>query len=283
MQDLKGATKANVTVSLGMLNFVASIHAAVGDEESLPTKTLCLHHEHPEAGKPSPIKAIWRCPECESEVRKDFVKGFEGPEGWEPIPAETIEAQVAEADEFKNIELLPHPVGQVTDILVPSGKAYYLNVKNKANAQAYAILAETIRKHPDLAFMSKFAQRTVTYLVQLTVAGDGTLVLTQMVDTDLVRKHPVIEFEKPRKEHLRLAGELVKLMVTDFVADQHGQGRSTIIADYVAARQAREALSASVFTPVAAAGPVDMTSQLEAIVAAAAQAKAEAEAVKEAS
>lgn len=279
MQDLKSATRAGITLSLDFLNVMVSVYAAVGEDTSAKLTTLCTHlntplqHDH----DPNPIKQKYVCPTCDSEAKENFVKGRKSGAQWVIID-DTVREQVKAAakESADTIALTVHPADQVTGVLMPSGKSYYLGVKgdsDKATAklsQAYTLLSRTIAGRPDLAFMGKFTLSSTTSIFQLVVAGEGTLVLRQMAEADLVRKHPVIEWIEPTERALEIASAIADDAVVDFVDTTHGTGKTNIIAAYVEAN-----------APATVAGPAgsplggadSMEAELEARLLAARAAK----------
>jgi non-homologous end joining protein Ku len=278
MQPLKTATSAGVNASLGFLNLTVSVHAAVGEETGNKLTTLCVHPGE-KGVKPNPIKQKYVCPTCNAEDRSTFVMGRSVGEEWVIIPAEVKEAAKAEAaTSKKQLTLTVHPANEVSAVLQPSGKSYYLSIKSEPKlAETYTLLSRLVSSRPDLAFMCKFTLSSATSIFQLTTAGEGTLVLRQMANAELVREHPVINWIEPSDKALALAGMIADQEVVPFIETVHGTGKTNIIAEYVEAN-APSAVPAAVGAP--AAGASDMTSALEAMLAAGRQAKGPLAAVK---
>lgn len=270
MQALTTAVSKAVKLNLLMLNLTVSVHAAVGEDKTSANKIVCMK-EH----SPTPTRTRLTCPECSAET--GFVKARVVGDGLVVIPPEVIAAEIEANAAFKNsIELTVHPVAEVTSVLLPSGKSYYLSMIKPTLGErgTYTLLGKLLRRRPDLAFMTKLSLRSAATLFQLTVAGDGTLVLRQMADAELVRQHPVIEFADLDERALELAEMLADQQVQPFVTAQHGVGRSQIIAEYALGQTP---------IPMAAipgqasthdiASVTDFTAHLEAMVKAATTAK----------
>jgi non-homologous end joining protein Ku len=278
VQELKTATRAGITLSLDFLNVVVSVFAAVGEDTSAKLTTLCTHLNTPlqKDHKPNPIKQKYVCPTCESEDKAAFVKGRKAGSDY-VILKEDVQEQVKAAakESADTIALTVHPADQVTGVLMPSGKSYYLGVKgdsDKATAklsQTYTLLSRLVSEHPEWAFMGKFTLSSATSIFQLTVAGEGTLVLRQMADANLVRVHPNIEWIEPTERALEVAAMIAEDAIVPFVESTHGTGKTNIIAAYV------EANAPAATTPGAGSplGGLDMEADLEARLLAARAAK----------
>jgi non-homologous end joining protein Ku len=276
MQPLKTATSAGVNISLGFLNLTVSVHAAVGEETGNKLTTLCQHGDNPAKLKANPIKQKYVCPTCEAEDRSTFVMGRPVGDDWVIITEDVKEAvAAAAAASKKQLTLTVHPATEVSSVLMPSGKSYYLSLKTGEAklAETYTLISRLITSRPDLAFMGKFTLSSTTSIFQLTTAGEGTLVLRQMANAELVREHPVIGWIDPSERALALASMIADDAVVPFVEAVHGTGKTNIIAAYVEAN-APSAVPAVVGGPVAAA--TDMAAALEAMLAASRAAKVEA-------
>jgi hypothetical protein len=185
------------------------------------------------------------------------------------VSAEALaEQRAAGADTKKNLNITVHPASEVSAVMMPSGKSYYLGLGSDAEGVrgAYTALGTLIRSNPDRAFMTKWTASTVTSVMQLVVAGDGTLVLRQMAEADLVRQHPDIEFVTSGLEKtLRMTQMLIDDEVEPFDVAVHGNGKATVIADYL--RAVSPAASAAA-VPAGYATVSDLNALLEAKVAA---------------
>jgi non-homologous end joining protein Ku len=260
MRPLANAVSANVTLSLGLISLPVFVHGAVTEDDTQSLRTVCTN-EH----APTPIKGVYRCPECSSEDGATFSKAREEGGGvFTVVPPQVIEQAQAAGDPFKkSISLTVHPAREVSSVLLPSGKSYYLAIRTDSMRRPYTLLSRLIDTRPDLAFMCKFTLRSSTSIFQLTTAGEGTLVLRQMADAALVRSHPVIEFVEPSERDLELATQIIEMETVPFLEVEHGTGKSAIIAEFAAAHAGQE--------PAALPGPkavvTDMTDVLESMLA----------------
>jgi non-homologous end joining protein Ku len=268
MQPLKTATSTGVAMSLGMLNLLVSVHAAVGEDDGAGLRTVCVN-DH----APTPIRQKYVCPVCESDDRASFAKARQVGDGYVVIPEEVIETEKLERKSFsKNMTLTVHPAVEVTSMLMPSGKCYYLALKNPTqNAlDTYTLVSQLITSRPDLAFMTKFTLRTATSVFRLSVAGAGTLLLTQMAEAELVREHPPITFSDINPRMLELASVLADQQMVPFLAT-HGSGKSHIIAAYAESQTPiAPAASTTEEAPAATGNVLDLLTRLEATVGASA-------------
>jgi non-homologous end joining protein Ku len=276
MQPLTSATSAGVTLSFGMIAVAVSVHGAVGEDDSRSMKIVC---EHGHAA--TPVKQRLTCgviyadgTACGNDGSEEpFTRARQVGDGFVVIPPEVIEKDKEASAVFKkSIALSVHPLHEVTSVLMPSGKSYYLSIK-AASASAvlnYTLLSRLVTDNPDKAFMAKFTLRSATSLFQLVSAGAGTLVLRQMADADLVREHPSIPFADLDERTLELAGMLAEQQLTPFLVAEHGSGKSSIIADYAASQTPVTPVDvASVAKPEATASATvsDLTAALEAMLA----------------
>lgn len=236
MQPLKNATKAGVPLSLGLVGLNVSLHAAVGENDTEALHNVCVGgiksgHE------PTQVRQKMICPHCGNDDKLTFAKASDQGGTLVVIPEEVIEERAAAGAGFKSLQLTVHPTEEVTSVLLPNGKAYYVALKNPTEDQrrTYTTLARVIQERQDVALMTKFSFRTAINVFRLNVVGEGTLVLQQMADADLIRQHPVIEFVEPTGKALQLANTVLDLEVQPFVGIEHGSGKTEIISTYAEA------------------------------------------------
>jgi non-homologous end joining protein Ku len=275
MQPLTSATSAGVTLSFGMIAVTVSVHGAVGEDDSRAMKIVCSNGH-----AATPVKQRLTCGVVHADGKpcgndgsiQDFGRAREVDGGFVVIPPEVIEKdKEASAAYKKSIALSVHPASEVTSVLMPSGKSYYLSIKQQSASALlnYTLLSRLVTANPDKAFMAKFTLRSATSVFQLVAAGEGTLVLRQMADADLVREHPSIGFTDLDERTLELAGLVAEQQLTPFLVAEHGSGKSSIIADYAATQTPQTPVEvATVAKPVAAGGSIsDLTAALEAMLA----------------
>lgn len=280
MQPLSNATSSGVTLSFGLINLTVSVHSAIGEDVTRQMRIVCNHHTAPEITQArlasegrtlTPVKQHMTCPDC--EATGEFGKAVKAGDGLVEITDEVLAEDRSAAEKLKKqITMTVHPREQVTASMMPSGKAYYLNIKNpaKGTSDAYTMLSQLIASRPNLAFMTKFALRSAVSVFMLEVAGEGTLVLRQMADADLVRQHPAITFTELDERTVELAGLVCDAQVSDFVVAEHGSGKSNVIAAYAATQTPVVVAPAGAPLNPAASNVLDLTAQLEAMMAASA-------------
>lgn len=266
MQPLTSATSAGVTLSFGILSLIVSVHGAVGEDDSRAMKIVCTH-DH----APTPVKSTLSCPACSNADSTTFARAKAVAEGFVVIPAEVIEKEKDASATFKKqISLTVHPSSEVTGVLMPSGKSYYLSMKtpNQASNDTYTLLGKLVASRPDLAFMCKFTLRSATSLFQLVVAGEGTLVLRQMAEADLVREHPKVVFSDLDPRSVELVSLVAQQQLTPFIVAEHGSGKSNIIAEYASSQTPVAPVAIDAPATVATSGNVmDLNAALEAMLA----------------
>lgn len=196
MQPLSNATSSKVTLAFSYITLTASVHLAVADDTSSGLNFVCQGRPEGTPHAPVQVKQRYLCPHCEQlGTQFQFPKARAVDSGYVVVPQEELDKAKAAAAAFKeNVLITAHPAAEVTGALMPSGKSYYLKLRNgleDANAEAYAVMAALIKARPDLALMTRMTLRSSVSLFRLDVAGDGVLVLRQMADADLVRVPPV--------------------------------------------------------------------------------------------
>lgn len=255
-------TAKGITLSFGQINLIVNVHTAVGSDEDRSLKTVCTH-EH----NPTPIKQRKFCPVCDNDDYASFAKAKEMGEGYVLIPQDILDLEKAAQLDFKTeIAITMHPAADAVNMM-PSGKSYYLSMERITDGQrqAYTMLSQLIRQREDLVFMCKYTLRTALSIFQLTTATDGTLILRQMADAQLVRERPAIDWIDLPAGAMDVANMVADTAAVPFVEAEHGTGKISIVADYAATQ-----------TPLPAAGDVvsasgevlDITAQLNAMLAA---------------
>ncbi len=246
MQELTAATSKGVTLSLGLLNVQVNVHGAVGADESRSMHHACIGTPDSGPHDPTQTRQHLVCPQCGNNDRTTLVKARDAGGQLVVIPPDVLVEDKAAADKFKGIlGLTVHPAAEVSSVLMPSGKSYYLDLpaKNRPDGaiEAYNVLVALIKARPNLAFMTKFALRTAISIFRLEVSGEGTLILRQMADASLVRRAPQIPvLEIPDASVEAAASMLGDSRVTPFVAAEHGSGSASIISDYADAHAVPE-------------------------------------------
>ncbi len=265
MQDLSNAVSTKVELSLGMLGIVVSVYGAVGDADTGSTVTVCADNH-----APTPTKRPYICEVCGKTGHVGvFQKAAAVGDGFVIVPPEVIAENKAAADAFKKkMDFTVHPADEVSSVLMPSGKSYYLTMKtpNERQVETYTLLVELVKARPDLAFMAKFALRTVVSVFQLVVSGESTLTLRQMADAELVRKHPVVPEFTLDPAAVRLASALADTRVQPFLVADHGTGKSQIIELYTATQEPVASAARPVVETASTGNVLSLLEQMQAAV-----------------
>ncbi len=268
---LKRAARSEVTLRIDMVGVPVSVFGAVEEDDSGALNQLCYNgHE------PVRVKRSFVCPTC-SETR-GHVKGQQKGDGYVVVP-EAVIAQAAEADKFAHdeITLSVHRTAEV-NLAMPAGKSYYLDVSKRhpTSRKLYAALAQVIDSRPDLTLVGTFANRSSAYRYSL-IASHGTLMLRQMAEPTQVRQRPVID-SVAGADDVDLLSKILELSVKPFDPLTRASKRSAVIAAYVDGAQVsgpgpvlseRDGAVATLIADAEAA--VDISSQLNAMLAAAEQ------------
>lgn len=272
--------RKEVTLKFGeVIAFKVNVFGAVAEDKNSSLHNACMN-DHPI----TLTKQKLYCPVCNgnginAEPQTGLVKAQSTPDGLVFIPAETLAAaNEAEMAFYEVIDLSVHDTTEVSSVLQPSGKSYYLDVSSPAFANLYTMLADLVRDRPDKAFMARWTLKTAVTTYRLVLAGEGTLVLQQQADPDLVRAMPVVASTKPKvaAESMILAQLADALTVPFDVAAISGRAKSKVLAEYTEGQVAVAATAAGV--PVPAAGLLDLTALLTAALEKAAPPVVEVEA-----
>lgn len=256
---------SNIRITLGALvNFQASVHSAVEDNENAGLSSLCKHEDTKHEGRPaSPIRRRDFCPVCDNDDKAKFHKGQKSGNSAIIIPKEQLEAAAAHGQAIKGtLELRTHTADSVNGTF-PTGKSYYLNAKSPADAKLYALVAKTLAAHPELTLIGEASLRGSAMLYQV-VADGGTLIMRQLARPETVRERPVVEGEADEKLG-PLLEQLLTLSAEPFKPEAYVSQRAKALTEALAAAPT-VALVTEDGAPVAA--NVDLVSQLEAKLAA---------------
>ncbi len=284
MQELSSSVSSNVPFSFKLgslvsLSFNVNLYAAVGEDTSRSLKTACvgdLSSEEPELKEhpPTPIKQIWQCPVCGNTHRSEFIKVRPVGQGFVAIPEEIQSSVKAEAVtvQKEGIVVTLHPVQDVTSQLMPTGKSYYLGMKDATQAQVenYSVMLRLVSSMPDVAFMVKYAIRTAVTVFRLVVAGDGTLMLQQQSDAELVRKQPALPLVEVPEQGLDMVRSLAMTSLVPFDVYDHGSAQTRLIAEYAATQDPTMPATAAPVAVNSGGGMADLFARVQASVDAAA-------------
>lgn len=235
-QPLQRAQRS-VKLYLGaMLSVNVSLYSSVGDDKQVQMHNACKH-DHPLAR----VKQRLICPECESE--SDFVKVINVDGHLEEVdPATLDKASAADLEWYDDIYLDVHPVDEVTRVLQPTGKSYYLGLpkasskaaakRTGGSAEFYRTLAQVVFDNPQWAIIGRFTIKSAAATYRLVMAGDGVLMLQQMADPDLVRELPVIPEAPVTATNYELIAGVAAAMEDEFSTEGLRRGKAVVLAQY---------------------------------------------------
>lgn len=182
------ATRGNVAVTVGIIDFPVDVLTAVEPEQHL--STLCGDgHEL------TPVKAPRVCPAC--GALDGFVKGAVSGDGsWGVVSEAEADAAGEVPDALKvSMELTVHPVADVQAQTLPGAASYYLRPagKNPLAAGRYAVLRQVLTSIADagLCAVTVFAVNRRPRLYQVGLRGD-VVSLSELMYPQRVRELPVV-------------------------------------------------------------------------------------------
>lgn len=258
MQPLGRTARKDVTLKFGdVIALKVNVFGAVGEDKGARLHNACMNN-HPL----TQAKSRLFCPVCQSET--DLVKAQATSEGLVFIPEDKL-AEAVEADMafYGVIELSVHDTTEVSSVLQPSGKSYYLDVSSPSFANLYTMLADLVRERPDKSFMARWTLKSAVTTYRLVLAGAGTLVLQQQADPDLVRVMPVVESTTPAiAAQTAILAQLADALTVPFdVAAISGREKSKVLAQFTDGQVGVAQTAAGI---PASAGLMDLTSLLTA-------------------
>lgn len=250
------AIRTNVMLNLGLISTPVSVATALDTPDEVTLNTLCTNGH-------DPVKAKQRlyCPTCDNDDRATFVKGRDVGGAFIVVPPEELPAP-SEADR-DTITLTTHPAADLTET-VPGGKAYFLTPQ-KGTGEAYPLLVDMIRKHPEYAFVATFAIRSVPALYRLGVRGNA-LTITELAWPEHVRS--VDGGNLPYNEALvPLAESFIADLATPFDPDNYRDDRVATLRAFMQSAQPVAAGDGEAHQVPAAVGNVaDLMAALQAAV-----------------
>lgn len=240
MPPLSRAIRSGFLLKLGVLQFTASVHSVLLDEDATDLVGLCtgVGEKH----SPATIKRTDACSICGNDTRSTFTKGRKVGEGYVTL-TETELAEYVSLDRAAGevIDLHVHPRDAVAST-APAGKMYYLNTAGSASSQ-YALIVRLLQSLPDLAFVAEFSVKGVAALYELKVMS-GALVLSQLARPGSVRDAPQVagEVNDADFEMARLYAERI---VAPFDPAAYGSRRATFLASVLDGRQPSESAASA--------------------------------------
>jgi non-homologous end joining protein Ku len=271
------AFRKGIVVQLGMVTMIADVDTAVRKEESL--KQVCTGgcgHEH----APATINQKRVCQSSGDEVPYTSIKKAKlvGEQFVVVEQDEVAEAKSATLGATKKvIGLTPHPVEGVEGKILPGGSIYALQPSDPAQTQAYAMLHDTITRHPEIVLLGLWTPTSRASLFRFGTFGDALVMEQQYRTEDIAIVEPMIPpIPAPMQAQVDL---LLPMMMQPFDPATYADTYAAALADLIASKEAvagivGERPKSEGRTPTPAGG-VDLMAQLAAAVeqAQAAQAK----------
>lgn len=254
------AVKSNIPLKIGpFFGVPVSVVTAIEDDKkSTALNTLC------DTGHaPARVRQDLKCPECSNNVKETFKKGQDRGDGtFVVVDADEVAAVTAISDDVKNsLTLTTHPVEQVNQHTLPSGKVYYLE-PGKGGAAAYPLVVEMVKARPNLAFCTVWAARTAPAMYRLGVYGD-VLTLTQLAWPASVKATPNVGTDA-KADEVKMALVLADQLSSDFDPETFRDTRSETLAAFIAAAEGVEGAT----KPESAVVTPKVTSMMDMLAAA---------------
>lgn len=183
---------AKITVGFGLLSVACNTEGAIDK----PVEPVNLCHGQPD--KPehehAPLKRPATCDTCGPIT--DFTvldKGYPEGGGYRVVDRDSLDEAREEivAQYRRTLNLVPHPVAEFMAATGPGDTINYLVPRDVSAASHYALLAEFIGRHPELAFVSQHTPRSVTSVYVVTVR-QGVLVMTKRTRETSMKPVPVV-------------------------------------------------------------------------------------------
>lgn len=273
------AVRSNIVLRIGVFFGVSvSVLTAIEDDtKAVGLNTLCIGKplESTAPHAPARCRQDLKCVICGNTDKETFKKGQERADGtFAIVDAEAVAAAIAASDDVKNsLTLTTHPVEQVAEQTLPSGKVYYLEAV-KGGAASYALIVEAVRRRPNIAFCTIWAARTVPAMYRLGVYRDS-LTLTQLAWPASVKAAPGSAADTVEAE-VEMALLLVDQLCSDFDPETFRDTRTETLAAYIAAAEGVEGATRPETLVVAS----KVTSMMELLTAAVAASSAPGVATK---
>jgi non-homologous end joining protein Ku len=274
-----GATLKNVNITLGLVNLSAKVKTAVGDPDT-KLNIVCVGHagdglkkgdavEHP----PTRVKTQastsgggWLvCPTCLNTDRDSFGRGKEVGGLTVLVPQSELDKFLASDEVKKTIALTAHETVELADAM-PSGKVYWIDVDPPVR-KTYATFVRLLQDRPDISYIAEFAVRSLTALYKLDVVQNA-LCIRELAWPEFIEPAPQVDLSLVDAKDLKMAIAIAETGIVPFdVADYRNQ-RAENLAAFLASAEGTEGIGATT-TPAVKKSGVDLSSQLEAALAAA--------------
>jgi DNA end-binding protein Ku len=214
----------NGTITFGMVNVPIKLYSAT------ESKTVHFHEVHLEDG--AKVEHRRMCPKEEREIPyKQIVKGYEVSSG-KYVVLEKDEVKAAAGDRGKVIHLDEFVEADQIDPVFYD-RTYYVGSRDAEDA--FRLLREALAAS-GRAGIGRFTFHDREYLVSVR-AGDDVLILHTLRFHDEVVSGEELELDtsgrKPSEGEIKMAGQLVKSMATEFKPDDYEDTYREAVLDLV--------------------------------------------------
>lgn len=168
----------NVPFSFLSISGIVSVESAVKKTKAKTPFGICNHDQH----QPTKLRQVVVCDSCPDTIPLSRAKAFPVEAGYAVLTPEDEKAVSVSVDEFKTMKISIYPAAEVELGSATGEKAYYLNPAAGATP-SYAVLYSLIKAHPELAFVTRWASRTLPTAYRL-VAQDGALLIQERIPAE---------------------------------------------------------------------------------------------------
>lgn len=255
------AYKITLRFGGGMLDLSVTAKPAV-EKEDKDTKlvTICCGSDvidlatgkdtkHPAAAPKQKVT----CPICLAEKTSfhGWEKGRDNDDGtFTPVPEDVLTAARPGDELTKSIDLVLHPLDEVEDQCLPSGRVYYLE-PGKDGAQKYNAAVGAV--HANLArgrvYCVRYAVVSSVATYRLIVLGK-VLAFQELATPEQKRATPAVDFPEAQEQHVQLLLMASDLTYAPFNAANYADDHRRIVAEALARATSDDPAGA---TPVVAA------------------------------
>lgn len=258
------AYRKGIVLQLGAISTLVDVESAVVAEESL--KTVCVG-DAASPHIPTAVKQSLACPACKNDDRGSFKKArVEGTDFTVVEQDEVADARVNSVGATKAIiQLTPHPIEEVRTQTIQGKSTYYLTGSKPELMPLYGLLADTLRRHPEFAFLGLWTPVGRPGLYEIRLFGD-TLVMEGRERTESLKivqqEYPVVPSVNQQQMDQLLPG-MVSAFDPATYADTYKANLDALIASKAAVAGVLGEKSAASKSSVPT-GTIDLTALLNA-------------------
>lgn len=269
------AYRKGLVLTFGILNVIVSADG-MKDKESSLVSVCCgpANGEHP----PTKINQKLYCASCDDTVTYgDLKKASVVGDAFVVLEQQEVatvkDSALGATKKMLNVTL--HPASEVASHTLQGDSVYVLTPEGSPQLGAYSLLLDTIARHEEIAFLTRWTPTSKVSPFQLKVFN-GSLVMQQLCEPGNVRTAPVVDVIEALPEHQTMMDSLLPTLVTAFDPDAYNDQAGAALQALIASKEAVAGVTVEVpkgtKAPVVA-GSVDLTAALSAMLSAAAPAK----------